>query len=657
MPTKIHDELGKDDRFLYKIGLKMMDAASIAGLNFKSNDFFKAASQALNNKSLTISTYDTKNQDEFRPSESNPNSFLIYIPKEEKEKIIYDISLLMLKNSPSKREQILNDNKTWLDFADQDFEKMVAKIVTLQNPSNRVKELSSIWRSSLPVFYHDLEQKFMKKTEFQFNELIPFPNRDFLRYFRLNNNKSNKDFQQELQKVTKILLNEIGVIEATYRLWDLPINLPDIIFDSLRNLSYQDRNKTLLILKNMALTPLAKSHFLKILKTFVKENDQYSEIIQDVFKQLVNGNGIDDVNAFYIILKWANYEFCHFDEFLSLPPHIRLTILWSYSNKLFTIFIKSGAPSSWLHKIFKEQIHQKISSENLLRNSEYYLDIAHPLHINAKSLLFDLLYNGLGDKIETYIDDEIKSFIQKILILEIEGNKYLNPDIGMDSSLAKNSINSFLDLPKNIVMTPIIGNNEAETFSNESRKQLVYKSINNLLNKKEQSNSWLTLVQIIRFLPPSAEYGELLISKLLKTNYKTLCKSNMNIGKLAIQISSHYAMHIKNDKLNKYLLDQIIKVSVFFQDWETNKIKLKPNEKEKIITDNLIIIDSALNISLANNSESKILAEFVNTLSAMVNNWDHIIPYLEFIVQRLIEELPISKAEIFWPLYIRLRAE
>ncbi len=70
-----------------------------------------------------------------------------------------------------------------------------------------------------------------------------------------------------------------------------------------------------------------------------------------------------------------------------------------------------------------------------------------------------------------------------------------------------------------------------------------------------------------------------------------------------------------------------------------------------------LLIESALHLAVAAAPPTNVFAELAEVLAQLTKTWMSTITVCEGVVQRLVEELPVTQGRHFWPLLIRLRAE
>ncbi len=71
----------------------------------------------------------------------------------------------------------------------------------------------------------------------------------------------------------------------------------------------------------------------------------------------------------------------------------------------------------------------------------------------------------------------------------------------------------------------------------------------------------------------------------------------------------------------------------------------------------MILLEAALNLSVAVQPKGAVAAEFGGITMEIVEAWGAALQTYRPLIQRLCEELPILHAKDLWPLLIRLRAD
>lgn len=655
LPTPIKDEIQKDQQFLNSIGLETIHTVPIADLSFKQKDFWRAARQAINGKKATISIFDSKRKVTFIPFEPEKKVSGFYI-KQQSRKELYTVEdnflLMMLKDSPSEREKTLRKYKQWFDFTDKEFEKFVAKIVTMEVPGERLLATESRWKESTNVFYYQLDKKFKdeQKMSFRFSDLIPPKGDGLLRHFGIKGYiNSELPFSTILTNIAEVFIREKGLQNAIVRLWGFPTPLPKAVIEDIGKLESHERKIFLVRLYNKAYSPVSKVHCFFVLKHFCNEYEEIQQLTKQLITEILYDDYETDFQAFNEILNWVKNEFVYWQDVQDWPSRIRLAVMWAHSNQLFNIFKSFNADPLWILETFKKGAWLHLPPELLERHTNEQVDIAYPLHFNYYSFLLTSLSYGVGDNTENILGGELLKCIEQRIFLDENKNRILNPQLYKDFTLTSNSLDSFLYNDIGKILSTYFKTEIENLPTPKSLRKLAQIEIDELKSNPFSKLSWLHFQSILGSLPIYEELENDFKSILAQVDFCELLQNDQITGLSAFYVSTAQAIHLNDENLNNYLRDQIIKLA--------NQIELMPINLSSEENFDFILIDSALNLAIASNpiyNRMEVLAEI---LLKMISVWKSVIPRIKPLIQRLCEELPISQAKHLWKVLYQLRVE
>ena len=105
--------------------------------------------------------------------------------REQKKKVISEATLELLLESSEEREAVLRRNRSWFDCSRDIFEKEVAEIVSIEEPSRRIEKARSWIKNSAAVYYSKLYKYIETQPDFSISDLRPPSTEGLLRHYRL----------------------------------------------------------------------------------------------------------------------------------------------------------------------------------------------------------------------------------------------------------------------------------------------------------------------------------------------------------------------------------------------------------------------------------------------------------------------------------------
>lgn len=662
LPEQIREELWSDTDFMASIGIRPLTAITIGDLKFDPNDFFRAAAEAINGRKATIAPIELNKEVTFEPFDDHRGQgvFCFKHPATGERQTIGREELELLLESPMEREAVLRRNRHWFDCQDETFDRVVAAIVSIEDPRRRVEEARSWRESSAAVHYADLHGQLSKRPQFQVTDLLPPSAEGLLRHFRLAPSAgSGEAFQEALAIAALSLIREEDLSTAIVRLAGLPVPLPAPLVEAIAELSPRDRHMLIKRLLRTAGSPVSKIHLVYLLLHFGQETPAFWRLARRVITGLLNAEGEQEFEAFLAILKWVNDEFNHRPDMRIWPSHIRLAMVWAHAHRLFSIFSSLGAPVLRLRDTFN-QMRQRIPFETFDRVPGYWFDVSHPRQVSRVPFLLGGLSYSLGEEAAEFLEKGLRDLVTALAFHEMDGKWVPVPPLLRDVTQARNSLGSFLGGDRGERLSSLLGAEDTGEFTCYSPQVLAEQAVSTLAEASDEFSAWLLLHAILGDLPPREDLADRFKVTIRQTDFAGLFKKNPGLGCIAIETSSLQVINVGDEYLRSHLKDQLVKIAQLFAGLESDDVDCSTASADDFGKPRdmcLVLIESALNISIAAQPPEDVIAEFATLLTQLVNAWQSMISVCRPIVQRLYEELPIAQAQQFSTLLVRLRAE
>ena len=658
LPDPIQEELSRDTDFMAKIGFISRPFAEAFGLNFDHDEFFKAASEAINGREAILSTLERDREVKFLPFELDNGKKAICLDEPETEKkVISEATLELLRESSEEREAVLRRNRSWFDCSRETFEKAVAEIVSIEEPSRRIEEVRSWIRNSTAVYYSKLYQNIKTQQGFEASDLRPPSTDGLLRHYRLTTDvEAGANLHEWLESQAKGLIQDEGIKTAILRFSNLPISLPRALVNAVLDLPDEEQRTLIKELLRTAGSPLAQIHFVHLLIHTGDEKSSFWRLAKKIIRNLFSDEGKKNFSASLSLLKWVNEDLNYWSEFRQLPSHIRLFMVWAHANELYRLFLSLGVSDSGLEEMFKGLSYKRLPIEIFERKSDYWYDIAHPHRIQDISFLLHGLSYSIGDKADIFVDEKLKRLCRDQGFRQFEKNIFLPiPSLILDSTRAQNNLHSFLGGDRGQTLSSILDEEMSDKLTTASLQE----QTEQVLKNKDMEWFWWTHISaLFSDLSPYAEERERIREIILETEFADLYRKDAISGNIAFQTACLQAKHYGTKDICDHLKSELLKIVKYIKkestEGHTNNSEKPMPKRDSFQT----VIESAANISIASGQQSQeMITHFVEILSQVIEIWKDDISDIESMVQRFCKELPVSQAKAFWPLLIRLRAE
>ncbi len=658
LPDPIQEELSRDTDFMAKIGFISRPFAEAFGLNFDHDEFFKAASEAINGREAILSTLERDREVKFLPFELDNGKKAICLDEPETEKkVISEATLELLRESSEEREAVLRRNRSWFDCSRETFEKAVAEIVSIEEPSRRIEEARSWIKNSAAVYYSKLYQNIKTQQGFEASDLRPPSTDGLLRHYRLTTDvKAGANLHEWLESQAKDLIRDEGIKMAILRFSNLPVSLPRALVNAVLDLSDEKQHALIKGLLKIAGSPLAQIHFVHLLIHTGDEKSSFWRLAKKIIRNLFSDEGKKKFSASLSLLKWVNEDLNYWSEFRQLPSHIRLFMVWAHANELYRLFLSLSVSDSGLEEMFKDLSYKRLPVEIFERKSDYWYDIAHPHRLQDISFLFHGLSYSIGDKSDVFVDEKLKHLFRDQGFQLIEENVLMPiPPLFSDPTRAENNLHSFLGGERGQILSNILDKEMSEKLTTASLQELIEQV---LKNKDNEGLWWMPISALFGDLSPYENLRDTIREIILQTEFADMYQKDAIGGTIAFQTACLQAKHFGTKDICDHLKSELLKMVRSFEK-ESPEEHADNSENSILKRDRFqTVIESAANISIAAGQQSQeMITHFVEILSQVIEIWKDDISDIESMVQRFCKELPVSQAKAFWPLLIRLRAE
>ena len=654
LPDSLREELSLDTDFMAKIGLISGPIAEVFDLNFDSDEFLRAASEAMNGREAVLSTLGRDQEVKLLPFKLSNGKKAICT---DEQKIISDDTLELLLESSEEREAVLRRNRSWFDCPKKIFEKAVAEIISIEEPIRRIEKARSWIKNSAAVYYSELQENM--KVQSEISTLRPPSIEGLLRHYRLTPDiEAGVKLHEWLDNQANDLMKDEGLNIAISRFSNLPIPLPRSLVNAVLDLSYEQRYNLIKELSKVASSPLTQIHFVHLLVHSGDEKSLFWRLAKKIIRHLFSDEGKNKLSASLSILKWVNEEFNHWSEFCQLSSHIRLFMIWAHANKLYRIFSASRIPNLWLEEKFKRLNYERLPFETFERDSSYWYDIAHPRRIQYIPFLFYGLSYSIGDKADIFVDEKLKGLFSDQGFQPFDENTLIPiPSLLLDSTLAQNNLHSFFGENWGKILLSLWDKETVIKLTTTSLQELTEQVLEGLMKKENEQINWIWIHAILGDLPPYEKIIDRIRKIILKTGFADLYHKDANSGNIAFQTACLQSKHIGNKDICDHLRSELLKIVEHLESESTHNRTDKEHSMSK--RDTLIAVSElVINISIASGPQPQDrIIYLVEILNQIIEIWKDSIPEIESMVRRFCIELPASQSKEFWPLLIRLRAE
>lgn len=655
LPPILKEEMDKDDNFTMALGLDYTTVVNVGDLIVDADEFFRGAAAAINGETTIVPVLEPSTEIEFSPQQELPNRQGVQFSHPETEQIIRinNDELMLLSESVSERESVLRRNRHWFDCKHDDFERAVAEIASAEDARWRV-ETARAWReSSVAVLYQQLESKIEANRQFDLPDILPVIPNGLLRYLRLSSNAVNDSFHQSFSRAAEDLVATEGLLASLVRLTGLPVPLPEFFIDALATLPVHEKRSLIKEFLKHAQSPIAKIHAIYLLNRTGDNVPAFNRLARCIATFLLGESGQEEFKAFITVAQWVNEELGRRPISREWPTAMRLAVTWCHAHRLQSIFVSKRAPSAWIQKFFGDLTQQRVSSEVFESETEYWIDIAHPLRLKwLPFALTGLAYGFISDR--SSISDVLRDRIAQVTCTETEGIVLPALDLITDSTLAGNATTSFLGTDHAEAFGTLLGDEAAQWFRSV-KSQLAAKQFDNV--RTLDAMGWVYLGSLLGGLVPPPEWKDLIEQSAEQADFVGMIEQDLSLGSIALLVSAQQSRHFDQPLLVERLEDQLLRATQMLaarQDLNRKYAEGSSTEENNLLL--LRLVEVALRLAIANRDHVDTAVVFSSLLERMAKILPALLEATATIIQRLYQELPIAQAKSLTRLYLLLRA-
>jgi len=663
IPKEIIAELHQDADFMAKIGLSSADFVIIGNVSFLSDDFWRAAVEAVNDQPQNIFAHDPRIEFTFqRVQQDNIEQIKLKISDAQNKLVLpfTDPFLGILSEDTVVRQNTVKNNSYIFDCDSQTLQEIHREIVNTQNPVSRIKYLLSIREKSASFYYEKVTQQLSNRDEIKLDELLPPTAECLLKYYRLNEKDfvCSEDFSTGWVRAIDFFLAEENINEVLDRIVCVPTRLTENLIRVLMQLEGSARKDILLSAEQRWSCPVSLLHLIDISLRCAGDDDEFLQIARRTCARLCKEEpGKNEFQLFNTFLKHFEAEFSNWQKYRNMSSSARLFCLWSHSSRLQNIFEKAGADTEMLLEYIETK--RKPLAQNVFNfDPRYQHDVLNPSrvrreHIDCHALGFILEghKDDLIDAIE--IRDEVKARFTGFF----EGKDTSVLSLLNDSQLYSDSLKSILGGDRARSLACVIGSEAAESFSSTFLHNAAQNSITELNKDFKYHPGWTNLVAIVGKMPIYDDLIGNFLSILPNIDFVSLYEDNSLTFAIALPMICEQIDCPEDKLLLGHLIDGLMKVANTINKkmsrHENGKTDITQPSDEDIL---MLLIDAAYRISLHQGDQRQNSKFFSDLVEKLFNIAPLLADKFREPLWHMISQLPADQIHGIWRLLLISRA-
>ena len=657
LPDMIKDELKLDPEVLARLSVTTISSAMVGDHNFEPDQFWDALAKAINDERVSIRAHDPDETLIFRRDVEQLPEMAILIEDSEGKVIarFNDRIFGLLDEDLEHRERTLRENRSWFDCSSEVFEKEVKEITENTDVRARMERVDKWRKESAQVFYDNLQSKIESRVPIHRSDLLPSSGEGLLRHFRLTLPVTEVvNFRDTVFQNARSLIQEETWACGLERLITLPVKIPSYISDDLKELTDGELHNLFQMLSAKSGSPVSKAHLID-LALRCSDRLPTADIVGPLINDLYDDSGEVSFDLFTAFLTLINEEFGYWAEAAKWSSETKLTLVWAHASRLHNLFYKlqtdSAGVVNWL------RANDRLpTTEILARDRNYWYDVLHPRRVNRAVFLTHALASLLSDK--NYQELEALGIIERIgRIAFTDWEKGADSSVGdfhllKDPTLALNTVDSFLGGDRGIALSPLIGTEDAETFSSANLKRLTKEALDELLKDPGQLQLWMFLATILDGNLIYSDLRQSYHSLLRSADLSSLYHKDPRVARLALQLAADYSMHVGDESLRQHLEATLFRMLSLEKIQEDDKADDKSNQAHAAAE----LLEASLALSMRPGDTAGTSKSFGELFMKMLATWPQLASYYESTISKLLVELPVAQLRGLWPVMLRIRA-
>jgi hypothetical protein len=222
-----------------------------------------------------------------------------------------------------------------------------------------------------------------------------------------------------------------------------------------------------------------------------------------------------------------------------------------------------------------------------------------------------------------------------------------------------NALDSFLGGERSAILTPLLGSDTVQSFTQSSLHALVSQAVRVLVDGTENHAAWQPLYAVLGELPPYPEIIADLKTAIVRTDFVRLCEQYPESGWLAMHTASLQIIYLSDQGLSNFLKDQLVGIVRLLAERHqdtprshTGEAGIFQEPKQACCW----LLEWALHLCRATTPGQESSEEFVALLTRLIETWPFLIAFCQPLVQDFAEMLPVGLAQPFATLLVHLRA-
>ena len=653
LPNSLRKKLNEDAEFLERIGVSSHKTTSLLGLTFPQDKFHKALVNVLNGNRIELNSSDGNTHYLEKGTSSTGHLFIDILDDDNKKTHEYfNPAIYALLERENLNIEQSDELRSYLDRPRLNWPQIMDEIWAIRDPLKRLEMVEELEQSSTKVFYSKLELTIQQgRSELDVTDMLAESIDGDARHFRIDPETNTVSLpRSDLEGVAKILLDEEGLHETTTRFVGLPVPIPEIILDELRELDENDLFALLHSILRTSLSPVSLFHVIKI-----SHSCDQSGILARLASRLIRYASTDgfrhEYESFTTVLRWVENRMANRLSELETSVVERQIVLWFRTNSIWTIYRHRRVDPQLIQNVFGS-VRLEAVGGLFDRDEVYWHDVLKPQNLSFESWLYSGLAYAISSDRQIQIEDSTKEMIKDSIVQRAEDQVIAKYGILQDSTTLVDSLGSFHSCAKKVLLHAIGIEDTIPTLSDTSRSDFIKSSFDLVRNTDSSLYGWRQLTIITGTHQLQEEWHEEMLNAATTVDCITMHKDSPEDAYFALTRIASHAVQTRSTKLMEQVTEclqgiseQLAKQGKSIEDYSDSLSKFTVHVLE--------IAAWLACVSEDRNHRAKKFAEIIEMVSAI---YPASRSNMQNTLQNLYERTKVSESIEFLPSLLRLRA-
>lgn len=618
------------------------------GRSFEHATWWQAAAAAFNGQTVKLKDADG---DEFtlKPAEGEAaaENLVPEGPGVAEGGVVHEPLLALLADSVEARRGFLLARPELFDSPGDRRMKVIEQIVQIAEPGERMLAADEWRKRSAEWFYRRLAARLQREEEMVVADFIP-PSAEGLRdHLRLAEGS-----QPDWEETGRRLISDECCLRALMRLASLPVPLPAVVLQNIRDLEAGERNVLFAEAEAKLLTPVSRLHLVHILAACADLDAGCLSRAQSVLGSLLSEETKAKWAGFHALYQWAFLQFRQLPASESWSVAERIALAWVHAARVHNELLAVGADPAVIDSHFGAA-HLFLARNPILPEASLHDDVCAPPRVFCARLVA----RGLGNILLSLlpeIADALRPATPDWLGADEASRERAWLEIGGCSAPRPDVLRSWLGGTWVTPLAALFSNGTIDQLFGDGPEAAGASSVSALEQKTDDSGAWMLLFNTMFDGPPPAELSTRITEVVRALDFTIQFRDRLDDCGIPLVVATAVARFSGDREFISKVADQIVAVAAaasVADDFQGTAGEAE-QRRRKLVP---MLLYPAQNLHVSDDIGAS-AARTYQLLVRLVRAWPLIGTLMRERRGAQVPLLRLSQVRGAWPLFLALRA-